>query len=81
MHTIRSSSSRDKVVREIVMVIHAGSVAGGRDMGGQGRIGTEHLDGLQYGKTENLEATLLKFCHLGIGPGINDNIGHDVVCL
>jgi len=81
MHTIRGCSARGKRLREIVVLVDAGSIAGGRDLGGKGGIGAEHFDGLKEGESENLEAALLKLCYLGIGPSINDHVSHDIVCL
>jgi hypothetical protein len=75
-------SARSKLLNEIVVIVEACPVAGGgRDIGGNGGVGAEHLDRLKYGEPENLEAALLEFSHFGICPRINDHIGHNVVCL
>ena len=63
------------------MLVDAGSIAGGRDLNGQGGIGTEDFDGLKERESENLEAAFLELCYLGISPSINDHISHDIVCL
>jgi len=69
------------MLREILVLVNAGSIAGGWDLGGKRGIGAEHFDGLKEGESENLEAAFLKLCYLGIGPSINDHVGHDIVCL
>jgi hypothetical protein len=81
MHTTWAWRARGKLLGEVVVVVEARSVAGRRDVGTKCRIGTEDLDGLKYGEPNDLEASLLKFCHFGISPSINDHIGHDIVCL
>lgn len=82
MHAIRVCSARGEWLGEVVVLVDAGSVAGGRgNLGGKGGAGAEHLDRLEYGEREKLEAAPLEFCYFGVCPGINDHIGHDVVCL
>jgi len=82
MHTIRVCSARGELLSEVVVLVDAGSVAGGSgNMGGKGGAEAEHLDGLKYGEGEKFEAALLKFCYFGVCPSINDHIGHHVVCL
>lgn len=63
------------------MLVDASSIAGGGDLDGQGGIGAKDFDGFKEGESENLEATFLKLCYLGISPSINDHISHDIVCL
>jgi hypothetical protein len=69
------------MLREILVLVDAGSIAGGRDLGGMRVVAAEHFDGLKEGESKNLEAAFLKLCYLGIGPSINDHVGHDIVCL
>ena len=69
------------MLRGIVVLVDAGSIAGGRELGGKGGIGAKHFDGLKKSESENLEAAFLKLCYLGIGPSINDHVSHDIVCL
>jgi hypothetical protein len=62
------------------MVVDTGSIAR-RYLGNKAVVRAEHLDGLEYGETQNLEAASLEFCHFGVGTGVNNDIGHDVVSL
>lgn len=65
----------------LVMLVNTSSIAGRKHVGGIGGVGAEYLDWFDNGEPQNLEATSLEFCDLGICAGVNDNIGHDVVCL
>jgi hypothetical protein len=66
---------------EILMVVDTGSIARGRYLGNKAIVVAEHLDGLEYGELQNLEAASLEFCYFGVGTGVNDDIGHYVVSL
>lgn len=42
---------------------------------------TPHLHGFEDGKADDLEATFLEFCHLGICSSIDDGVGEHAVGL
>ena len=53
---------------------------GGKKLGSKGGIKVKHLNRAGDSNSENLEASLLEFCFLGINPSVNIDIGHDVMC-
>jgi hypothetical protein len=53
---------------------------GGNKLGSKGGIEVKYLNRAGDSDSENLEASLLKFCSLGINPSVNVDIGHDVMC-
>jgi hypothetical protein len=63
------------------VVVDAGPIAGRRYLGDKAAVGAEDLNGLENGEPQNLEATFLEFCYFGVGAGVNDDVGHDIVSL
>ena len=63
------------------MVVDTGSIAGRRYLANKAIVEAEHLDGLEYGEPQNLEAAFLESCYFNVGTGVNDDIGHNVVSL
>lgn len=63
------------------MVVDTGSIAGRWYPGAKAVAGAEHLDRLEYGKSQNLETAFLELCYFGVRAGIDDDISHDVVGL
>ena len=63
------------------MVVDTGSIARRWYLVANTGAGAEHLDGLEYGESQNLETAFLELCYFGVCAGINDDISHNVVSL
>jgi hypothetical protein len=64
-----------------MVVVNTGSIAGRWNLVANAGAEAEHLDGLEYGESQNLEAAFLELCYSGVCAGINNDISHDIVSL